>query len=294
MKALHKLLALAVFALFLTSCSKDSNYQDNIADLTATINPNIQEQDAQATFDNNERGLYRGIIASGDNQSRGQIWINMGNDGQFNAQVELVSGEKITMQLIQESSVAVASNKIYTFVNDSNSVVVDLSNFNEPSILSAQLGDDPYLATIVKDKSNINISVMTGTFFEDGNPSFNGTWNLIADGSKNNPNSMGGAGITASMITFNGNMFNDTDFNTFDFTCVNDETFEPVIIDFGERNVLAGNQTTTLPNGTVVEWELLYDTVRYVNADCGVGETGTFTWTNAPGTVVRTGFIHVD
>ena len=87
MKPIKSVFALAVFSFLLLACSQENEIIDESFDLTVIVDTPIQNQTPHYSFDNNERGIYHGIIVSTTTESRGKIWINMGNDTQYYAYI---------------------------------------------------------------------------------------------------------------------------------------------------------------------------------------------------------------
>ena len=167
-----------------------------------------EDQTPATQLDTTKQGIYNGVVASGHTQSRGKVWINLGNNTQFTATVKMVDGETMSFQGVRKSTRTGVS---YLFTNDNGSFTVTENTVRSPEITDVMLNNEPYFMYAVKRRggntSNIfgDPAFYTGTFQEDGGSRM-GTWNIVADGSNSSPNSFGGNGITDLMVTFNGTM----------------------------------------------------------------------------------------
>ena len=177
MKHLKSFLALALFSFFLVSCTQDSETVDASLDLTAEINVPIQEQTGKAAFDSSSRGLYHGFYTSGMAQSNGRIWINLGNDGRFNALVEIDGGGTYIFELAPTGTQD-SNPDVYRFTNAAGSFLLNVTNPVSPKITAATLNNMIHLGTVVKSTSTRIPVTITGTFAGG----LSGTWNLMGNG----------------------------------------------------------------------------------------------------------------
>jgi hypothetical protein len=146
--------------------------------------------------------------------------------------------------------------------------------------------------------SNSLASSTTATFTEIGNPSFSGTWSLIADGSIVNPNGNNGSGVTSLLIVIDGETIEDFEFDSFNATgCLGNSSYYPTLNTFGMTDfVVCDYQTTSFAGGTA-KWNLSFDqnTQGYMNYFlCENASSGTFTWTSADGSIYKIGEIIMD
>ncbi len=170
---------MAVVAMLFT-CSKDNVETETTAHLVMqqNIDLNAKEQSPLASLDNENKGIYLGVYVSGTTTKRGLIWVNLGNNGQYNAIVEMTTGETLKFQ---GQSISKGTFN-YHFVAKNAQFDVLLED-NVPVIKNASLNNELFFGVIVKDKSNTRAMAETGTYISD-NGAYGGTWNLIADGSK--------------------------------------------------------------------------------------------------------------
>ena len=298
MKHLKTLFALAVFSFLLLACSQENDSIDESLNLSAPINQTANNQVPSESFDNSEKGIYLGVIASGTDRSRGKIWINVGNDNHYNAYAEMVEGKIIQFELKDETREEAATTSTYNFANSEGSFKLDLSNFNEPRVANAVLNGTSYFTNLVKSRSHNRASAVTASFEEIDNPQFGGTWNLISDGSITNPNGSNGEAITSLMITMGTQVFIDTTFDNFDASyCLGVLDFVPTLSANSMVNTVMCDYQTTQMAGGIVKWSLGYDPLEDDYIDwrwCEVISSGTFGWTDLAGTFSRVGWIVMD
>jgi hypothetical protein len=298
MKHLKTLFAPAVFSFLLLACSQENDTIDESFNLTAPIYQSANNQIPGESFDNSEKGIYFGIIASGEDQSRGKIWINVGNDTQYNAYAEMAGGKIIQFNLQSETRERATATSSYIFTNNQGTLKLDLTNFNEPILSNVMLNNRSYFSTIVKSRSHNRASAITATFSEFDNPVFGGTWNLISDGSITNPNGINGEAITSLMITMGTQVFIDNNFDNYDASyCLGVADFVPTLSANSVANTVMCDYQTTLMAGGIVKWSLGYDPLESDYIDwrwCEVIDSGNFSWTNLAGTYSRLGSIIID
>ncbi|MFT5077411.1 MAG: hypothetical protein ACI85B_002481, partial [Flavobacteriaceae bacterium] len=178
MKKLN-LLLLIMSIVFFTNCSQEQMVEtETNSNLEYNLETPINVQLPNTNYDNSEKGLYHGVIASGINQRRGKIWLNISNNKHYSAYFEMVNGDKITYQLDSESLNFKSS--IYNFISDKGSFTVNLNDYNQPVFSNITLDNEEFFAKVVKGKNSRMPFSFTGTFTDNG--SFNGTWNLISTG----------------------------------------------------------------------------------------------------------------
>ena len=274
---MNKLLILLCTVAVLFSCSKDTVETEITADLTMkqNIDLNAKEQTPLANLDNDTKGIYLGVYVSGTTTKRGLIWINLGNNGNYNAIVELVDGETLSFQ----GQLAAKGAFIYHFTAKGAQFDVVLED-NVPAIKNASLNNELFFGEIVKDKSNTRAMAETG-FYQSDDGNRTGTWSLIADGTSISPNGFGGEGITSAVVTNGGSMFTDTVFENWNFPCVGVTAFIPVIVDFdtgvSPDTPAVLDQTSDFAGTTT--WGLLMngdDGTEYADRDCNTVPAGRF------------------
>lgn len=298
MKYLKSVLALAVFSFLLIACNQENENIEESFDLTASLDIPIKDQIPHFSFDNSERGIYHGIIASTTNQSRGKIWINMGNDSNYNAYVAMVGGDELYFDMVPEAETQYTNPSIYRFAGISGGFVIDLTNFNQPLVTEVIVNNHEFHISVVKSRSTRMASSATATFQEFDNPLFGGTWNLISDGTIVDPNGNNGEGITALIVTMDGNVYTDVEFDNFNaLNCLGNADFVPTINTNGIPNyIIVDNQTTPMAIG-MAKWSLGFDPIEnnYIKwMFCQVLPAGEFSWINNAGTTMKVGSIVLD
>tara|TARA_R110002124_G_scaffold254044_3_gene419513 strand:- start:13895 stop:14791 length:897 start_codon:yes stop_codon:yes gene_type:complete len=298
MKRLQLLIAPAMLSFLLLSCAKDTDSLSDNYDLTHQT-ATAQFQNPNSNFDNSEKGIYHGIIASTTTQSRGKVWINVGNNGYYNAYIEMVDGAIYNLQLDSSSISEDDGDSTYLFTEQQGSFLLDLNNFNAPFVTNAVFNNQEYTVNVVKSRSTQRASAITATFNELNPVSdFIGTWSLISDGTIANPNGLNGEAITSVIITMEGSVYTDTVFDTFNGTnCFALPDVVPVLNSEGVLgHIVSAYQTSEFAMG-IAKWGLGYDPVSstYTNfLFCESATAGYFEWTNDEGTVTRIGEITVD
>lgn len=80
------------------SCSKEETNSVEEANLTQTVETvTDKDQTPNAQFDNNKKGLYRGLVAAKEGMSRGYLNLNIGNDGAYIAKLDMASGTEFKL-----------------------------------------------------------------------------------------------------------------------------------------------------------------------------------------------------
>lgn len=290
------IIALAILTA-LASCSKEISKNDMSSNLTSSIIIPLKNQTPNFNYDESKFGIYHGVIASGTTLSRGKIWINLGNDSRYTATVELVDGTSIDLVTASQFEEIALSTTFFQFVSNNASFSFDVTDYNSPIISELEINNEAHFANVVKSRSTSMASSVTATFTETENPSYSGTWNMIADGTIVNANGLNGDGITSLMITINGEVFTDATFDDFDASvCFGISNLIPILNTQGVPNyIVSSYQTTEFDNG-VAKWGLGYDptTDTYMNyRTCTTATSGYFNWIDAPGNV-RNGIITID
>jgi hypothetical protein len=298
MKSIKSVLALAVFSFILLACSQDSEIIDESFDLTVTVDTPIQNQVPHYSFDTNEKGIYHGIIVSTTTQSRGKIWINMGNDTQYYAFIKMVDGDEVFFDLIPQVETQNTIASVYKFEGIAGSFELDLTDFNMPIVNEATMNNHEFFISVAKSRSSSMASSITATFQEIGNPSFGGTWSLIADGTITSPNGNNGDGVTSLVITMGGSVYYDYTFDNFNvLECLGIVDFVPTINANGIENyVIIDNQTSPMADG-MLKWSLGYNAIEsdYMKwMFCQIVPAGEFSWIDNDGTNMKVGTILID
>jgi hypothetical protein len=282
MKHLKLLLALALFSFLLVSCTQDSELTDASLDLTAQINVPLNEQKGKAAFDTSEKGLYHGFFTSGMAQSNGKIWINIENDGRYNALVEIDGGGAYNFVLAPQAEV---NNLVYKFTNEVGSFKIDVSNPQAPVITEAELNGMVHLGTAVKVTSQRTPTTITGTFAGD----LSGTWNLIANGGEIVPGLEALSEVQVTYVPAVGDPIMKMDMD-FDPTLVDCFFGAPVPYTggFDINDVSANNQISDFGGSGLTSWSLFFNgpSGGYFDTSCNPSASGT--WSRDAGATTGT------
>ena len=203
------------------ACSEDEVITNDVASAELTSTTNFESTDLTTAtpnriFDVSSEGLYHGVIVTEDTQFHGKIWVNIGNDGNYNATVETDLGEKLSFTAQQNS----LNGTSFVFQGERGSFYYDVSDFSTP-VASEVIIDDTFgFIQTVKDNSTSRAAVTLGTFVDFADPAYTGTWDLITDGTAN-AGAFGLPNLTqVCVVGPNGIMLVDTgSFETFDYPC---------------------------------------------------------------------------
>ncbi|MBX2827799.1 MAG: hypothetical protein KTR22_06530 [Flavobacteriaceae bacterium] len=271
--------------LFALGCSQDDALENELnADLQSSSVP-ANEQTALARYDQQEKGLYHGLFLAKFSQNRGKIWVNVGNDGTYTAEVVLHHGEVIHYErVLSKSTNPIEDDKAVFHFTSSNksSFTLDVTDYKNPLILNAKLDDALFHGVIRKQTSQIVPTVAMGTY--DDGAGFSGTWNFIADGTNPNPNgtSAGAEGLTHIITTHSGNGAMYMDLGPFEVSlgCLGEPV--PILKDFGFTIlVAAADQMSNFSPSSSTVWSLeglgtFFQSYSDTNNACAAVTGGTF------------------
>lgn len=297
MKQLQNLLALAMFCFLLTSCSKETETIETSPDPVEIILVSAKDQFPNQSFDNAKSGIYHGMVASTTTQTRGKIWINIGNDDNYNAIAQLVDGPSIEFKLGADVVID-DTTRIFQFESEHATFEFDLTDFTNPIVRNFTMDAMDFASTVVKSRSMSNASVVTAIFTEPLDPLFSGTWSLISDGVTQNPNGIGGDAITSLTVTLSGVTYTDTDFNPFNSTdCLGMADFIPVINGNGVANSVHSSYQVSEFDGGIAKWDLGFDPsgpTYHEYRNCEEVTLGSINWVNPVTGESRFAVIFVD
>ncbi len=218
-KFMFSMLALAVCF----GCSQDEGSTADATDASLVINSS-QRSVNQLTevpnrdFDTSNKGMYHGIIVTQDLSLHGKIWINLGNDGNYNATVVTDQGKELAF-FANHPSVDTAKERGILFKGERGSFVFDNSDLNRPIATEVIINNIPGFIQSVKDRSTQRASAVLGTYVDFNDATFTGTWDLITDGTTN-PTFFDLPNLTqVCVLGPGGAMFVDEVFETFDYPC---------------------------------------------------------------------------
>lgn len=166
-------------------------------------------------FDLAGAGLYQGIIVTEDAQFHGKIFVNVGNDGNYNALVETDTRERVSFK----GKPLNRTNTLFQFEGKRGSFVYDVTNYDSPVASEVVIDNTNGFVQTVKDRSEQRAATTLGTYVDFADPAFAGTWDLISDGTPV-PDAFGLPALTQVCILGPGGaMFIDDVFDTFEYPC---------------------------------------------------------------------------
>ena len=252
------LLGLATTAM-LYACSDDtiSTTETDEAFFTVQLNNNVAINpitvQPRAALDNSSEGMYHGVIATTDQSLHGRIWINVANDGNYNATVITDQGEHLSFFAKQNS----LNGLSFVFQGTRGSFHFDVSDLNAPQATQVILDQTDGFIQTVKDRSDQRAMSFLGTFQDDNDPTFSGTWDLITDGT---PNPAAFNLPLLSQVVVNapsGNVFIDSEFEAFEYNCfITDGPIMPVFLSSADGNEFWAQQQSAIWGGAAATYSL--------------------------------------
>lgn len=216
MKKYYYLLTLVLLA---TACTRDDspNYESTeiFTNTTTSINLDAVYNGPDQEFDNSSEGIYLGTVVTTDFSLHGKIWINVANDNTYKATIHTDNLEEILF--VGEPS----SENEYRiqFEGNNGMFTYDVSDFTNPQATDIKInGVEGHIQT-VKDRSTQRANAILGTYEDDNDPSFTGSWDLITDGSTTGT-AFGYPALTeVHILSPSGVMYVIDEFTPFAFPC---------------------------------------------------------------------------
>ena len=173
----------------------------------------------ESRFNETSKGMYHGIVVSSDRELHGQIWINLENDGKYNATVVTDTGDKLSFFANMGRGPSITSFATIAFVGERGSFTYNVSDYNHPVATNVVIDAKESFIQSVKDRSNQRAASVLGTFVDFADPSFAGTWDLVTDGTPETP-FFGLPKLTlVCIVSPLGDMYTDDTFETYDYPC---------------------------------------------------------------------------
>jgi hypothetical protein len=144
--------------------------------LTKIINPAAAR--AVAEFDDTSSGIYKGVFVANDISYHGVLTVNFGNDSQYNAILEYGDDERIGFIPVNKGSVSVC--KVIEFRGRNAGFTLNVSDYNRPVVSDGYIDGQKAQAKLLKETSTNRVNAALGTFSDDLDPAFNGTWDLLS------------------------------------------------------------------------------------------------------------------
>jgi hypothetical protein len=314
---MKKNLLLILGLAFFVGCSPDPEITSEIesVDLTKIIDPDTVVADAD--FDYTSNGIYRGVFVSNDISYHGVLTVNLGNDSRYNAVLEYGDDRKLRIGFIRVNMGPTGETNLIEFRGKNAGFTLDVSDYSHPIFSEGYIDGQTAQAKLLKEKSANRVLVTLGTFSDDLDPTFFGTWDFLSSSTRviSIPTSVPNPAIPEYDVTVNnidvivltkssGAMFNDNVME--DFTAGFDCAFIPLNLPSGVNapystgkqtvtvvpvplitrdldQLSALNQTSTFnaPLPEVATWSILYSKIvnMYYDENCNESPLGgTWYW----------------
>ena len=231
-------------------------------------------------------GLYRGVVATYDLSVHGEIAISLKNDGTLRAQAELLDGTAMHF-----SGEAVSATE-YFFKGERGSFTFALNDSKKIKIDDAFLDNQNAAIVAYKETRGGPVTVAFGSYADDTDPSFFGTWDMVNLGGLEA--SIGGRIIDDVVVTESGGgVYTDTDTGIFEpFTpCILFPTTQPYVLLGPPNSFINAKEQQSSFNGSVCNWSLQYATnstatVYFDDVTCAnTAPSGTWSWRSRTGSI---------
>lgn len=177
---MKKLILLFAISLAVVSCSKeDATAIDSQENLVQQLNTDISQQAPQTNYDQSQKGLYAGVIVANNTEFHGKLWVNIGNDTNYNALVHTIDGDKLEFAL--DTNTASLSKNIFTFTNERGSFTVDVSDYNNVKVNNITIDGTEGHAFVGKQTHGHTRMISLGTYDAALLGTTTGTWDIMAD-----------------------------------------------------------------------------------------------------------------
>lgn len=168
-----KLIGIAMLSLII-ACSPETTDElvSQEIDFTQIVNP--ETVNATAQLDTSEKGIYRGVFAAIDGSYHGKLTVNAGNNSKYDAVLQVKNGGKYGF--IASPS---TSTHIINFVGPQGSFTLNTAG-SKAIIENATIHNLDARATIFKETSQNKVMMTLGTFVDEMDASFGGSWDLVS------------------------------------------------------------------------------------------------------------------
>jgi len=260
------------FILFIAlSCSKENVRKIDVQKDLSELLPN-------KSFDSEARGLYHGIIVSNDTNLHGKIWINLGNDENYNALVKTLDN-----QIFSFTSILISTNDTYFhFEGTEGEFDFDVSNINNPKAENVYINHQPGFINVIKEKDGQKAAAVLGTY--SGGP-YSGTWDFLVGSGETEINKI--VITTASGFMIEDNLVN---FESNIIECYPDDLTPFFINDIGSGlyELFAPGQIWNLDGGGTILYDFGFSKslADLNNFEYSTGLFYPYFWTTYTGTTV--------
>ena len=283
---MKKFILILTTIAILSSCQQEETAIEN---QLATFD--LFSQSPKSSLDTSQKGLYYGIFSTFDTKLHGKILINVGNDGNYNADVKLLNGERLKF---------LANNKSLShlnFVGDRGSFTIEVLDNTKVEATNFMVDNKEGYVRAYKGTSRGIPVIAFGTYVDSSDPAFTGNWDMV-----NN------SGATAPGVPFINLTIEDIIISHPGGFVLGDEDlliYEPVFCVFASpvpyfvnegatfKYINAQNQQSTF-NGVVTNWGLFRGlngtTLSYLDGACQSATSGTWSRLDRSGTITVTDF----
>lgn len=282
---MKKIFLLLALAFLFVNCEKENESFDN-----SEIPVDLLAQLPNKAFDHSAKGLYIGIFSTFDTQLHGKIVVNVGNDGNYNAIVALLSGEKLGFTATNSTNLSALE-----FEGNRGSFTLNVADKNNV-IATNVIADnkDGYIVAYKARSSGIPILAF-GTYVDSSDPAFNGNWDMVNTTGATDP------GVPFTNYTIEdiiishpgGYMLNDDEAGIGEAVNCVFPSAAPYLMNDNPtfKYVDAQNQQSRF-NGVVTNWGVFYGvngpTISYSDGNCQAATSGTWSRLDRSGTITIT------
>lgn len=176
---MKKALLLGIGLAFFIGCSPDSEISPEIenVDLTKIIDPDTAR--AAAVYDDSSNGIYKGIFVANDMSYHGILTVNFANDAQYNAILEYGDNQRIGFVRVDNGTTSVSD--VIEFRGRDAGFTLNVSDYSQPVVAQAYINGQGAQAKLLKETSRNQVRAVLGTFTDDSDPTFTGTWDLLSN-----------------------------------------------------------------------------------------------------------------
>ncbi|WP_299677728.1 hypothetical protein [uncultured Dokdonia sp.] len=169
----RNLCIICCLAMTLTNCSVDEDTTTTLTeDVITTIENQIVPDTPNPENDYSRRGLYQGTIVTEDLSFHEKITLNLGDNGQYNAQI-ITSNEE---RYLFKSQNTINSEFLY-FEGDQGTFTVQFLEDDTVQLSNIIINEKEAVATVFKDQSFQRMMPSLGTFSSSDN-TISGTWDF--------------------------------------------------------------------------------------------------------------------
>lgn len=279
-------------AMLITLFSCQTEETEAIVNDAETASLFLQLPDS--SLDNRKEGFYQGVFNTFDTTIKGQILINLGNQGQYKAEVQLLSGETLYFNANTKGT----NNLVFS--NHRGSFTINISDDGKAVAEDLMIDEKQGYIRSYKKNRGSNISLALGTYEETGNTSFTGNWDMVNLGSQVSVagiyNGMA-PGIDNVVISSpNGSVFEDTNFTNEPITVCTSYTAARAYVTFdlignGFIQLIEAQDQVSTFGGVDCSWGLSASAVSninitgYTNNTCQTVNSGIWSWNGKTGTI---------